>query len=116
MQIQTPIPQYAPKREDMSVIWENFGDGSNRRLNTYDKKEVILHEEFGRRKVIEEYVEDKSTGRKPNDSGSFPNLSDSGIQPRLNSVENMIGSMNQLMNFNPQTGQMKTSQSIVLPN
>lgn len=44
-----------------SVIWENFGNNTNRRLNTYDKKEIILQEEMNNKKVIEEYVEDKSS-------------------------------------------------------
>lgn len=43
-------------------MWENFGNGAtNRRLNTYDKKEIILQEEMSNKKVIEEYVEDKSS-------------------------------------------------------
>lgn len=44
-----------------SVVWENFGNNTNRRLNTFDKKEIILHEEMSNKKVIEEYVEDKSS-------------------------------------------------------
>jgi hypothetical protein len=43
------------------VVWENFGNGQNRKLNTFDKKEVILQEEMGNKRVIEEYVEDKSS-------------------------------------------------------
>ena len=42
-------------------MWENFGSGENRRLNTYNKKEIILEEEINSKKVIEEYVEDKSS-------------------------------------------------------
>lgn len=44
-----------------SVTWENFGHNTNRRLNTYDKKEIILQEEMNSLRVIEEYVEDKSS-------------------------------------------------------
>jgi len=54
-----PIPQFPPD-EIQSVIWENFGNGSNRRLNTFDKKEIVLYEEMNSTKVVEEYVEDKS--------------------------------------------------------
>jgi hypothetical protein len=32
----------------------------NRRLNTFDKKEITLKEELNNRKVIEEFVEEKS--------------------------------------------------------
>jgi hypothetical protein len=42
------------------IIWESFDNGLNRRLNTFDKKEIILEEEMNNKKVIEEYVEDKS--------------------------------------------------------
>lgn len=44
-----------------SVIWENFENNRNRRLNTFDKKEIILQEEMNNGRVIEEYVEDKSS-------------------------------------------------------
>jgi hypothetical protein len=42
-------------------MWENFGKGENRRLNTFNKKEIVLEEEINSKKVIEEYVEDKSS-------------------------------------------------------
>lgn len=43
------------------MTWENFGNGQNRKLNTFDKKEIILQEEINNKRVIEEYVEDKSS-------------------------------------------------------
>jgi hypothetical protein len=42
------------------VIWENFENSKNRRLNTFDKKEIILQEEINNKVVVEEYVENKS--------------------------------------------------------
>jgi len=42
----------------VSVKWEDFSNGKNRRLNTNDKSQIILHEEFNTKKVIEEFVED----------------------------------------------------------
>jgi len=42
------------------VIWENFENSKNRRLNTFDKKEIILQEEINNKVVLEEYVENKS--------------------------------------------------------
>lgn len=46
------------------MIWENLSNGMNRRLNTYDKKEIILQEEIGNKTVIEQYVEDRSQGSR----------------------------------------------------
>ena len=61
--MSTPIPQYATAdyTEGLSVIWENFGNGQNRRLNTVDKKEIVLQEEMGNKRVFEEYLEEKSS-------------------------------------------------------
>jgi hypothetical protein len=42
------------------VIWEYFENSKNRRLNTFDKKEIILQEEINNKVVVEEYVENKS--------------------------------------------------------
>ncbi len=43
------------------MTWEDFGNGCNRRLNTFEKKEVFLYEEMNSTKVIEEFVEDKTS-------------------------------------------------------
>ena len=70
------ISQYPGQSFVQTVQWENFGNGTNRRLNTFDKKEIILQEEMSNKKVIEEYVEDKSSQHlsrgslKSNEQGS----------------------------------------------
>jgi len=45
----------------ISEVWENLGSSTaNRRLNTFDKKEMNLTDEMNSKVVIEEYVEDRS--------------------------------------------------------
>ena len=68
------IPQFPQPSPIASIIWENFGKGENRRLNTFNKKEINLQEEMNNKKVIEEYVEDKSSVHYSNslkDSAGF---------------------------------------------
>lgn len=51
----------AQRAQASTVKWESLGSsgGENRRMNTHGKKIVHLHEEFGCKQVIEEYVEDR---------------------------------------------------------
>ena len=44
---------------EAQVIWENFGSGLNRKLNTQGKKEVFLQEEMNSKQVVEEFVQDR---------------------------------------------------------
>jgi hypothetical protein len=44
----------------VQVVWEDLGSGMNRKLSTLEKSKIILHEEFGSKKVIEEYAPEEN--------------------------------------------------------
>jgi hypothetical protein len=71
MSMGSPASAYSKTEIVQNVVWEDFGNGhSNRRLNTFDKKEIILQEEVNNRKVIEEFVEERSFGSAADRSGN----------------------------------------------